>query len=169
MVSTLPRAACALALFAAPVLACLLASDTRLLSAGSTDGGESLIAVDAADLPRDLLDQLSPYLEGQESFVLFAAGPKDKGKADKGKADKGKADKGKADKGKADKGKADKGKADKAISTIVQIDLRKLPPDLAAQLLRYALKDSEPKGKIEKGRAESKTREEGKKGKGKKA
>jgi hypothetical protein len=157
------RLTCAAALFALTFSLCVLAGSSDSQPAVAAES-ETVVVVDASQLPTDLREQLTaclPQAADAESFVLYTLAAADKeekkGKGKGGKDDKAKGKKG--DKGKDDKGKDDKGGKDgkgKAGSTVVEIDLSKLPPELTAQLLRYALSQQgatkDGKGKDGKGK-----------------
>jgi hypothetical protein len=161
--TTFRRLTCATSLFTLSTLCCVLAGASGPKPADGPDPDGQVVAVDVTQLPGDLLVRLTPYLPPEaataETFILHTPGLA--GKDDKGekKGKKGKGDKGKDDKVKGDKGKDDKGKTG---STVVQIDLSKLPPELTAQLLRYAL-NSSPEEKKDKGGKKDKEKKAGKK------
>jgi hypothetical protein len=160
------RLSCAGGLFALTVALSVLAgsSDSQMAAADEPE----VVVVDADQLPTKLREQLVAHLPeagAATSFVLYAPGAADKeGKSKAGKDEKGKGDKGKGkdEKGKDEKGKDEKGKGGKTATgtTVVEIDVSKLPPELTAQLLRYALSqhvamkkdDGGKKGKDEKGK-----------------
>jgi uncharacterized membrane protein YkoI len=123
-----------------PLNAAVLTLSLCLLAGAASGGQEGQIGVvddSSGGLLTELdLARISPELAGQLTAYLASASDEKTGTGFFEDDQKGK--------GKEDK--KGKGKEDKKKEQVVTVDLNKLPPDLAKQLLKY-LRDAEEKGK----------------------